>query len=99
MSSMRLLAVVAGFGAMLGAAGPERAVAASASAGQGDAHPAHWKTIEDHCLKCHNTEDWAGSLAFDTMSPDDVPKDSKVWETTIKKLRRSSWTRPPARAW
>jgi hypothetical protein len=87
MSSMRLLAVVAGFGAILGAAGPERAAAASAGAGQADAHPSHWKTVEDHCFKCHNTEDWAGSLAFDTMSVDDVPKDSKVWETTIKKLR------------
>jgi hypothetical protein len=60
--------------------------AAPAAAPQGDAH-AQWKLVEDYCFKCHNTEDWAGSVAFDTMSAADVPHDPKVWEATIKKLQ------------
>src|SRR5687768_1034355 len=85
MVSMRLLAVFAGLGTLAGAVGP--ALAAAPSAGAGDAHPKTWQTIETYCVGCHNATDWAGSVAFDTMSPDDVPQDSKVWEATIKKLR------------
>ena len=51
-----------------------------------DAH-ANWKLIEEHCFKCHNTDDWAGSVAFDTMTADSVPQEGKVWEATIKKLK------------
>jgi len=43
--------------------------------------------VQDYCFKCHNTEDWAGSVAFDTMSADEVPQDAKVWEAAIKKLK------------
>ncbi len=43
--------------------------------------------VENYCYKCHNTEDWAGSVAFDTMSANDIPQDAKVWEAAIKKLR------------
>ncbi len=88
---MRLLAVVAGLGTIAGAAGPVLAAAASEASSPtpppANAHGAQWQTIENYCFKCHNTEDWAGSVAFDTMSADDVPQDSKVWEATIKKLR------------
>ncbi|MFO1503776.1 MAG: DUF1592 domain-containing protein [Steroidobacteraceae bacterium] len=51
-----------------------------------DAH-ANWKIIEEHCFKCHNTDDWAGSVAFDTMTADSIPQEGKVWEATIKKLK------------
>jgi hypothetical protein len=91
MGSKRLLAVLAGLGMVAGAAAPELAAAASAGTSApdapSDAHGAHWKTIEDFCFKCHNTTDWAGSVAFDTMSAGEVPQESKVWEATIKKLR------------
>ena len=53
------------------------------------------RLIENYCFKCHNTEDWAGSVAFDTMSADDVPQDAKVWEAAIKKLR-SGLMPPPS---
>ncbi len=33
-----------------------------------------WELVEDYCVKCHNTSDWAGGVAFDTMSADAVPK-------------------------
>jgi uncharacterized protein DUF1592/uncharacterized protein DUF1588/uncharacterized protein DUF1585/uncharacterized protein DUF1587/uncharacterized protein DUF1595 len=47
----------------------------------------HWSVIEKYCFKCHNTEDWAGSIAFDTMTMDNVPGDAEVWEKAIRKLR------------
>jgi hypothetical protein len=83
MRSMRLLALVT-VCAVAAAAGPVRAAAASQGTGPADAH---WQTVETYCVGCHNATDWAGSVAFDTMTADDVPKDSKVWEAAIKKLR------------
>ncbi len=87
MRSKRLLAAMVGLSLFAGAAGTVRAAAAAAGPTPGDAQGTHWKTVEEYCFKCHNTEDWAGSLAFDTMSASEVPKDSKVWEAAIKKLR------------
>ncbi|HEU4623948.1 MAG TPA: DUF1592 domain-containing protein [Steroidobacteraceae bacterium] len=66
-----------------------------ASAPPDDAH-AQWKLVENYCFKCHNTEDWAGSVAFDTMSADEVPEDAKIWETAIKKLK-SGLMPPPGK--
>ncbi|MEP7312719.1 MAG: DUF1592 domain-containing protein, partial [Pseudomonadota bacterium] len=87
MSSMRLLAVVTGLCAVAAAQGAENAAPVSAGAAPAGAHPTTWQIVEDYCVKCHNATDWAGSVAFDTMSADEVPNDSKVWETAIKKLR------------
>jgi mono/diheme cytochrome c family protein len=47
----------------------------------------HWGVIQKYCVECHNAEDWAGGVAFDTLSPDTVPSDAKIWEATIRKLR------------
>src|SRR6187551_574820 len=62
-------------------------VAVPARAAAPDAHGAQWQIIETYCVGCHNATDWAGSVAFDTMSADEVPREGKVWEATIKKLR------------
>ena len=40
-----------------------------------------------HCSKCHNSEDWAGGIAFDTMATDDVAGNAEVWEKVVRKLR------------
>lgn len=48
---------------------------------------AQWGIVEEYCLGCHNFEDWAGSLALDTYSPNGVAEDPEVWEKVIKKLR------------
>jgi mono/diheme cytochrome c family protein len=45
------------------------------------------KVITDTCVKCHNTEDWAGSLALDTMDLSHAGQDPEVWEKAITKLR------------
>jgi hypothetical protein len=83
---MRLLAVVAGLGAIVGSAVPAQAVAAAGTSTP-DAHGSNWQTVENFCFHCHNTTDWAGKVAFDTLSADEVPRDSKIWEAAIKKLR------------
>lgn len=95
MSSMRLLAVVAGLGAIWGAADPAQAAAVSADTSPSDAQQSNWQTVENYCVHCHNTTDWAGKIAFDTLSPDGVPQESKIWEAAVKKLR-SGLMPPPA---
>jgi hypothetical protein len=88
-STVRLLAALAGLGTMgtMGlavAAAPSSPTPASATP---SGSQTEWKLVEDYCFKCHNAIDWAGNVAFDTMSADEVPEDAKVWETAIKKLR------------
>jgi hypothetical protein len=46
-----------------------------------------WAMLETYCNDCHNATDWAGGVAFDTMTPSDVPHEIKVWEATVRKLR------------
>lgn len=46
-----------------------------------------WGLLEARCEKCHNSTDWAGGLAFDTMQPDTIVQDAEVWEKAIRKLR------------
>ena len=81
MRTGQILTVLAGLGA-LGLSQLAPAAAAPAD----DAH-ARWKTVEKYCFNCHNTEDWAGSVAFDTMTADGIAEDGKVWESAIKKLK------------
>ncbi len=47
----------------------------------------HWSLLSSYCTDCHNATDWAGSVAFDTMTPDAIPGDAKVWESAVRKLR------------
>jgi len=75
------------FGASAFAAAPKPAETAAA----------HWQVIEGHCLKCHNTEDWAGGVAFDAMSPDKLADDAKIWEATVRKLRGGFMPPPGAK--
>jgi hypothetical protein len=57
------------------------------AATQGDAPPPHWSLLQKSCEKCHNATDWAGGLAFDTMTPDNIAADAEVWEKAVRKLR------------
>ncbi|MEO6080606.1 MAG: DUF1592 domain-containing protein [Steroidobacteraceae bacterium] len=43
--------------------------------------------IQNICLDCHNTQDWAGKLALDTMELRHAGQDPEVWEKAITKLR------------
>jgi hypothetical protein len=46
-----------------------------------------WTMLNEYCVKCHNATDWAGSVAFDTMQPADLPRDAKIWEEAVTKLQ------------
>jgi hypothetical protein len=47
----------------------------------------HWSLLSAYCTECHNATDWAGSVAFDTMTPEGIADDAKVWESAVRKLR------------
>lgn len=49
--------------------------------------PAHGKVLDRYCLKCHNTTDWAGGVAFDVLAADTLPEDAGTWEKAIRKVR------------
>ncbi len=42
---------------------------------------------KQYCNECHNATDWAGGVAFDTLSDSDVHENRDVWENAIRKLR------------
>ena len=47
----------------------------------------HWGMLKQYCSKCHNAEDWAGGVAFDTMTPQEIPDQAETWEHAMRKLR------------
>jgi hypothetical protein len=62
--------------------------AASAGAATASSATAPYETlIQNNCVKCHNTTDWAGSLALETLDLNNVGEDQEVWEKAIGKLR------------
>ena len=69
------------------AAGLLLAVSGADAAMPANAVHEKWQMLGDYCVKCHNTTDWAGSVAFDSMKPEDIPKDGKVWEEAVTKLQ------------
>lgn len=46
----------------------------------------YWGFLHHYCSKCHNTNDWAGGIAFSIMNAKDIPHDAKIWEMAIQKL-------------
>jgi hypothetical protein len=62
-----------------------------------DPAPPQWSLVEKYCYECHNVTDWAGSVAFDTMSASQIPADAKVWENAISKLQGGFMPPPGAK--
>jgi mono/diheme cytochrome c family protein len=58
---------------------------AETPAAASDAGAGHF--IEQNCGKCHNAVDWAGGLAFDTLSVESPGQDAHAWEQAVRKLR------------
>ena len=56
--------------------------------------PSHWNVLGKYCEGCHNTEDWAGGVAFDALTPAEIPEDAQTWEKAVRKLRTGMM--PPA---
>ena len=81
-----LAAATSAGGALMAADGPAPVTipAGDAAKAPGDKH---WTLLNTYCEKCHNSTDWTGGIAFDTMQPDGIAQDAKVWETAVSKLR------------
>jgi len=81
------LAAATGIGGSLMAAdgpAPVTIPATDTSRSPGDKH---WALLNTYCEKCHNATDWTGGIAFDTMQPDGIAQEAKVWEAAVSKLR------------
>jgi hypothetical protein len=50
--------------------------------------------LQDYCVKCHNFEDWAGSLDIESLNYEHVEESAEVWEKIIRKVK--SGMMPPA---
>ena len=74
----RILAITAAVALIMAAAPAQAAPAAQAPS---------WAFFGEYCSKCHNAEDWAGGIAFDTLSEADIPRNAEVMEKVIRKLR------------
>src|SRR5690606_32053142 len=46
-----------------------------------------WSLFEKYCTKCHNTEDWAGGIAFDALAESEIGTNADVMEKVVRKLR------------
>ncbi len=69
--------------AMLACVGESR----GSGAHEGADPPPQWALLKNRCEKCHNSEDWAGGVAFDTLSPEEIASDAETWEKAVRKLR------------
>ena len=47
----------------------------------------HWSLLDEYCFECHNSIDFTAELAFDSMSPDQIPDEAEVWEKVVRKMR------------
>ena len=63
-----------------------RAADTAASTPSDEVHK-NWGFLNQYCANCHNSTDWAGGVAYDTLSPDTVAADGEVWERAVRKLR------------
>jgi hypothetical protein len=45
--------------------------------------------IDTYCTKCHNEEDWAGSLDLNLLDRSNVVSDAETWEKVMRKFRGS----------
>ncbi len=76
-----------GVGMTLVALATASSAAMAQSAATADNSAALKSLTKGYCVKCHNTEDWAGGVAMDTLDLDHVTKNQKIWETAVNKLR------------
>src|SRR5690606_18974429 len=73
--------------AILGASAWLVAGLASGAAVAASAEP--WALVDEYCVSCHNTSDWAGELALDVQDRSDahIPAEAETWEKVIRRMR------------
>jgi hypothetical protein len=47
----------------------------------------HWGLLQSYCVDCHNRADFTAGIAFEAMSPEDVPNEAETFEHVLRKLR------------
>ncbi len=47
----------------------------------------HWGLLQSYCVDCHNSAEFTAGIAFDAMSPEDVPNEAETFEHVVRKLR------------
>jgi hypothetical protein len=47
----------------------------------------HWGLLQSYCVDCHNSAEFTAGIAFDAMSPEDVPNEAEIFEHVVRKLR------------
>ena len=82
-----MLAVPFAIAAGIAQAAEVVAPAISSAHAPAEALEGNWGFVEKYCSACHNSTDWAGGVAFDTMLPEGVGEDAEVWEEAVRKLR------------
>jgi len=94
--SMRpaLVATLSCLGAIIGPFAAATALSKPEAASTDHRPPGHWGVLNQYCVKCHNTEDWAGGVAFDATDAAQIPDQAETWEKVIRKLRAGMM--PPA---
>jgi len=50
--------------------------------------------LDQYCVKCHNFEDWAGSLDIGSLDYANVEHEAEVWEKIVRKIKAGMM--PPA---
>jgi hypothetical protein len=43
--------------------------------------------VDTYCTECHNATDWAGGVAFDTLTLENIGDEAETWEKAVRKLR------------
>lgn len=71
--------------ALLGLAGP--VAMAQVPAADPEAVKRFTELTNTYCVTCHNTEDWAGAVAIDTLDLAHPGNDAEIWEHAVMKLR------------
>ncbi len=85
MKDSRITAALAA--AFIAACAGNAAVAAAAAPASHAGSAVGWEMFSTYCTECHNADDWAGGIAFDTMTEGDIPQNTDVLEKVVRKLR------------
>jgi mono/diheme cytochrome c family protein len=50
---------------------------------------ASWALLDEYCVSCHNSTDWAGELALDLQERSDaaISEHAETWEQVIRRMR------------
>jgi mono/diheme cytochrome c family protein len=86
-AALLLAAGVSGFSALPAAERSAAAAAAPPSPAAVAGAVGHFAMLGKYCMECHNTTDWAGGIALDTMLPEGIPADAKTWEKVLNRTR------------